>query len=132
MPNITSRYQNEGRFVLDAEVDLSAAAAVVAVRGTNVTCTKTGTGAYQFVFKGTAALKLYEVLFRDAKLNGTPTGAFDARVASVSQATDGSDDITVNVVTLNNAATPAAADVSAACVLDMQLVARVIRMGNPL
>jgi hypothetical protein len=132
MPNITSRFQNEGRFVIEAEADLSAAAAVTATRGTGVTCTKTGVGTYRFRIAGTAALKMYEVLFRDAKLNGTPGTAFDARVSAVSQTTDGTDDILVDVVTLTNAATPAAADVNSACVLSVELRARVVRMGNPL
>lgn len=129
---VNTKFQNEGRWEIEAEADLSAAAAVTATRGTNVSCTKTGTGTYRFTIKGNQAQKMYEVLDRSAKLNGTPATAFNARVTAVAQASDGSDDITVDVTTLTNAATPAAADTTGACVLGIRLVLRTVRMGMPL
>jgi hypothetical protein len=132
MPNITASNQNEAKWEIEAEIDLASNAAVSAVRGTNITATKTGTGAYSMVIKGTAARKMVEILHRDATLQGAPTGAFNARVTGISQATDGSDDITVTLLTLSNAATPAAADVTAACVLSVSLTFRAAKMGNPL
>lgn len=140
MPNISSRNQNEGKWEIEMEADLSAAAAVTATRGTNVVCTKTGVGTYSFVIKGTSALKVHEMLNRDARLSGTPATALFASVTGVSQATDGSDDVTVTVKThsltvsgaLGTAATMSDADTTGACVLSVKLVARVIRMSNPL
>lgn len=122
--------QNEGAWYIEAEADLSAAAAVTATRGTNITCTKTGVGTYNFVLKNTSALNMYEVLNRFADLGGAPATAFWAKVTSIVQAANGGD-ITIAVTTLNNAGTPAAADVTAGCVLSIGIALRTIRMGNP-
>ncbi len=131
MPNTTARNQNPNKWEIEMEADLSAAAAVTATRGENVTCTKTGVGTYNFVIKGTSALKVHATLNRDARLHGTPATAFDARITAITQATDGSDDVTVSVTTLTNAATPAAADTTGACVLSVSLTLQCARMGNP-
>jgi hypothetical protein len=123
--------QNEGKWEIEMEADLSSSAAVTATRGTNVTCTKTGTGTYAFVIKGTTGLKMVEVLGRNAQIHGSPTGAFNARVASMSQSSN-TDDVTINVTTLSNATTPVAADATAACTLSVRVDLRTIKMGSPI
>lgn len=128
--NVTTRYQNEHRWEIEAEVDLSAAAAVTATRGTGIVCTKSSTATYTFVIKGTSALKMYAVLNRDADVYGTPATIARANITSITQATDGSDDITVVVKTTN--ATFVETATTGACTLKLSLVLQVGRMGNPL
>jgi hypothetical protein len=128
--NVTSRNQNEHKWEIEMEADLNGSAAVTATRGTNVTCTKSSTATYTFVIKGNTALKLYEVLHRSTDVNGTPATITRAIVTSITQATDGSDDITVVVKTTNAAFTETAT--TGACTLSVTLIARVGRMGNPL
>lgn len=130
MPNLASVSQNEGTWYIEAEADLSAAAAVTATRGTNIVCAKTGAGTYTFTVKGTQALKMYEVLNRFADLGGAPATAFWAKVTGITQ-TAGTDDVVISVSTLTNAATPAAADVTAGCVMSIGVALRTVRMGNP-
>jgi hypothetical protein len=121
--------QNEGKWEIEMEADLSAAAAVSATRGTNVTCTKSGTATYTFVVKGSSGLKLYEMLHRQADIAGTPATITRAIITSISQATDGSDDLTCVVKTTNAAFTETAT--TGACTLSVQLKVRALRMGNP-
>lgn len=125
-----SKFSNDARMVLEAEVDLSAAAAVTATRGKGVTCTKSSTATYTFVFKGnTHGQKMYAVLNREAKLNGTPASAFDSIVTSVTQATDGSDDITVVAKTTNASLVETAT--TGACTLGVEVVIQTARMDMP-
>lgn len=130
MPNMAARNQNEHKWEIEMEADISAAAAVTATRGTNVTCTKSSTATYTFVIKGTSALKMYAVLFRNATVHGTPAAAFTARVTSITQATDGTDDITVVVIMTNSAGAETAT--TGACTLSVKVDLQVGRMGNPL
>ena len=130
MPTQESKYSNFGRFVLESEVDLNSSGAVTATRGTGVTCTKSSTATYTFVFKGnTHSQKLYEILQRVSKINGTPATITTSIVTSVTQATDGSDDITVVVKTTNAAFTETAT--TGACTLGVILTGRYTRMTNP-
>lgn len=130
MPNVVTRYQNEHRWEIEMEADLSAAAAVTATRGTNITCTKSSTATYTFVIKGTSALRMSAVLFRQTDVSGTPATISRANITSISQATDGSDDITVVVKTTNTTFVETAT--TGACTLSVKLVLQVGRMGNPL
>ena len=131
--NITAKNQNSAKVEVEVEVDLSAAAAVSAVRGDGATATKTGTGTYNVVLKGnTLGSKLVEVLSRAVDLHGTPATAFNARITSITQATDGSDDITIAVTTLSNAATPAAADTTGACQMSISVAFRASKMTSTL
>jgi hypothetical protein len=129
MPNITSKNQNEHKWEIEMEADLSAAAAVTATRGTNVTCTKSSTATYTFVVKGTSGLKVFEVLHRNADVHGTPAAITRAIITSVTQATDGTDDLTIVVKTTN--ATFVETATTGACTLSVQLVCRTARMSNP-
>lgn len=128
MPTMVVVSTNELKVELEGEVDLNSSAAVGAVRGTGLSCTKTGTGTYSVVYNGPGNLKLYEILERQADLVGSPTGAFWAKITSVSQTAnsggEANDPITILISTLNNAATPAATDVTAACTMTFGLVFR--------
>jgi hypothetical protein len=127
--NVSSKNQNEHKWEIEMEADISAAAAVTATRGTNVTCVKSGTATYTFTIKGTTALKMYAVMYRSATLHGTPAAAFTARVTSITQATDGSDDITVVAITTNSAGTETAT--TGACTLSVKVDLQTARMGSP-
>lgn len=130
MPTQESKFSNYNRMVLEAEVDLSAAAAVSATRGVGVTCTKSSTATYTFVFKGnTHGQKMYAVLGRKPIVTGTPTSITGANVTSITQATDGTDDITVVVKTTN--ATWVETACTGACVLTLEVVIQTARMTGP-
>lgn len=130
MPYTESKFSNPNRFVLEAEVDVSAAAAVSATRGQGVTCTKSSTATYTFVFKGnTHGQKMYAVLNRECKLNGAPATITTAIMTSVTQATDGTDDITVVVKTTNAAFVETAT--TGACTLGIEVVVQAARMTGP-
>jgi hypothetical protein len=117
---------------LEAEVDLTAAA-VAATRGAGVTCTKSATATYTFVFKGnTHGQKMYSVLGREARLNGAPATAFNAIITSVTQATDGSDDITVVAKTTNASLVETANTAGAsAATLGICVAIQTARMSGP-
>lgn len=123
MPNLSTIYQNEFRWEIDASTDLSAVGAVGAQRGTNCVWAKTAAGTYTCVVKGTSGLRFVEVLRAGAQLRGAVLAtALDARVSTVVQATDGSDDITVTVLTSNSLG--AAADTTGVITLEMAVVLR--------
>ena len=127
MSTIIAADINEGAMYINAEVDLNASAAITATRGTGVTASKTGTGAYTFTWKGgTRGIKLVEVLTRTCDLSGTPAAAFWGKVTGVSQTVGGTSDgdIVVTVNTLSHAATPAATDTTGACQLSVMLCIR--------
>ena len=124
--------QNEYEWVIRGELDITAGAAVSAIRGTNMTATKNGTGTYDIVVKGTSALKLVELLGRNVGFAGTvPATATGCRVSSVTQ-NSSTDDITITLKTSLNPSTGADTDTTAATTLSFQVVIRVGKMGNPL
>lgn len=131
MSTIIAADVNEGALYFNADVSLSAAAAVGAVRGTGAVCTKTGTGAYLFTWKGLSrGLWLVEVLSRSCDLSGAPATAFWAKITAGPAQTSGgtSDgDITCTVTTLSNAATPVATDTTAACQLSVMFCVRTVK-----
>lgn len=136
---IESKYNVPNRLVFEAEADLSAAGAVTGLRpqggsavttGFGVTCVKSSTATYTFVFKGNNhGQKLQAVVQRDARVNGTPATITTAIVTSVSQATDGTDDITVVVKTTNAAFTET--QTTGACTLGLTLVVMTAKVTNP-
>lgn len=129
MPTQETKYSNDARMVYEAEVDISAAAAVTATRGKGVTCVKSATGTYTFVFKGnTHGQRMFAVLNRDARLNGTYATATGAAVRSVTQNAE-TDDVTVVVMTVNAANAETAT--TGACVLSLELVTQASRMTGP-
>ena len=126
--------QNEGEWTVKGQLDLDTDASILATRGTNMTATKTATGEYTVVIKGTANLKLVEMLQERCNFSGGATaGAIGNRVASVTQASDGTDDITIVMkTTLLAGGVGADTDVTAAVRLNFEVVIRVVKMGNPL
>ena len=127
-----SIYQNEWRWVIEGEIDLSAAAAVSAGRGTDMTFTKTATGTYTAVIKGSKGLKLVEILDRRVTFNGTvPAAATGCRISGVTQDTS-TDDITITIKTMASPTTGADTDTTAATTLSFKVVLRTGKMGSPL
>lgn len=130
--NITTVFQNDHRWQIEGEFDLSAAAAVTAVRGDGMTVTKSATGTYTVVISGVKALKMYEVLNRGVNYFGTaPATALGVRVHSLVQATNGTDDITLVLKTTALPTSGADTDGTAAVGVAFRLVLRKQRMGNP-
>lgn len=125
--------QNEGEWSIRGQIDLSAAAAVTANRGTNQVAAKTATGTYTVTVKGTANLKLVEMLDqRVAFANGAPVTALGCRISSVTQ-TAGTDDIVITIkTTLTAGGSGADTDVTGATTLSYEVVIRIAKMGNPL
>lgn len=124
-------FNNYGEWIIRGQIDLSAAAAVNATRGDNLTTVKTNTGEYTVTLKGTANLKLVETLGQDVHFcNGVPVTALGCRVSSVTQ-TSGTDDI---VIIIKTSATGGGADtnVTGATTLSFTVVIRVAKLGNPL
>ena len=126
--------QNEGEWTVKGQLDLDTDASILATRGTNMTATKTATGEYSVVIKGTANLKLVEMLQERSNFSGAePAGAIGNRVESVTQASDGTDDITIVLkTTLLAGGVGADTDTTAAVTLNFEVVIRVVKMGNPL
>lgn len=126
--NATSIFQNEHRWVIEGQVDLSAAAAVGDSRGTNMVWARTAVGTYTCTVKGTTATRMYEALKASAFLSDAATlaGALEARISGIAQATDGTDDVVITVLTCNE--TGAAADTTAAVTLNIDVVLRTTPM----
>lgn len=101
------------------EVDLSAAAAVTAVRGDSISCTKTGTGTYvvRVSARDQGSPAVFELLHRGAHyVNTTPATALGVKMTTVTVDTTPAtkDDILITLVTTATAGgTGAAADTSA-------------------
>lgn len=140
MPVATAVSANEGKFEIEAEVDLNSSGAITAVRGTNITALKTGTGTYQINYLNRTGIKMYEILSRQSDLVGTPATAFWSKITNVQQlaatnpadtAPDSGGDVVISVTLLSNAATPAAADTTGACTITVGLTFRATRMSNP-
>lgn len=126
--------ENEGEWHIRGEIDLSAAAAVLANRGSNQVVAKTATGTYTVTVKGTQALKLVEILDRRVVFNGTvPATALGCRISSVANGSGvNSDDVVITLKTMASPTSGADTDTTAATTLSFQVVIRTIKMGNPL
>lgn len=125
-----STFNSYARVEVEAQVDLSAAGAVSAVRGDGITCTKTDTGEYTLTLKAGGGLKLVQKL----KAAGTIEDASACATAridivDVDQDAD-SDDVTVVFET--NDGTSAADEDTAALTVNIELVFQSARMSNPL
>lgn len=136
MANVTAKSINEGVLYLEAEADLSAGAAVTAVRGTGFTCARTSAGNYTFTYANPNAEIMTEVLQKGTDLNGTPATAFWAKILTVTQAVASpglqSTPIVITLQTLTNAATPAAADTTGACTLELAIAIRTTKLVSPI
>lgn len=122
MSTVSQETWNVAECAVRCEFDLSAAAAVTATRGDDVVVTKTGTGVYTVRVVGRT---FYEVLKRFAWLSRAAPGTANAQVTSIDL--DGAGDGTgavITVTTLDDFATPAAADVGAASTVSVEVVFR--------
>ncbi len=130
MPNITAVNQNACEWQIKGELDISAAAAVVALRGDNMTPLKTATGTYTVTIKNAGALQLVQLLNRHANYTATvPATALGVRVSTVTQnATSG--DIVITLVTTALPTSGAATDGTAATTIAFQVVIRICQFDS--
>lgn len=126
--------ENEGEWHIRGEIDLTSAAAVSTIRGSNQVAAKTATGTYTVTVKGTQALKLVETLDERVVFARTvPATALGCRISSVANGTGvNSDDIVITIKTMALPTSGADTDTTAATTLSFQVVIRTIKMGNPL
>jgi hypothetical protein len=133
MSNIVGVINNAFTWSLNGELDLSAAAAVVAVRGDNYTATKTGTGTYTIVVKNSGALQLVHLLNREANFTGAtlPATALGVTLTTVTQsATTG--DITITLLTTALPTSGAATDGTAAVTISFGVIIRIGQLNSPI
>lgn len=133
MSVLTGVLNNECTWTISGELDVSAAAAVVAIRGSNLSVTKTGTGQYTIVLKNAGALQLVELLGREANFTGAtrPATALGCCLDTVTQsATTG--DITLILTTLALPTSGAATDGTAAVTIAFAVVVRTCKLVSPI
>lgn len=121
-------------YAIRGEIDLSAAAAVTATRGDDMTSVKNGgAGSYSVTIKGNKGLMLVETLKRHAEFTGgtMPATALGCKVTTVTQ-TAGTNDIVINITTMANPTSGAATDGTAAVTVSFEVVLRHCKMGAPL
>jgi hypothetical protein len=124
--------QNACQYDISGEVDLSAAAAVTATRGDDMTTVKTGTGLYTVTIKGNKGFMLVELLGRDANFTqGKPTTALGVRVSTVTQ-TAGTNDIVITLNTMAAATNGIDTDGTAAVTVAFRVLIRHCKMGAPI
>lgn len=125
--------ENEAEWSIKGQIDLDTDASVLANRGSNQTVEKTATGEYTVTIKGTANLKLVEMLNERCNFSrATPATAKGCRVDDVSQDTS-TDDVTIVLKTTANAeGSGADTDTTGAITLNYEVVIRTAKMGNPL
>lgn len=130
MANTVTTFLNERRMEIEGQIDLSAAAAVSAGRGTGMTFTKTAAGTYTAVIAGAFfAGKLVEILDSSANFSGTvPATALGVRVSSITQDAN-TDAVTITLKTSAQATTGADTDTTAATTISFRCVLRVGKMG---
>ena len=129
----TAVYNNEGSWVIQGELDVTAGAAVSAIRGSNLSAVKGTAGQYLITLKNSGALQLVELLNREANFAGAtrPATALGVCLDTVVQnATTG--DILITVTTLASATSGAATDGTAAVTISFGVVIRYIKLGAPL
>lgn len=132
MSNITGVLNNAFTWTIQGEMDLSAAGAVLAVRGDNFTATKTGTGLYTVVVKNSGALQLVELLGREANFAQTlPATALGVTLLTVTQSTT-TGDITLTITTTALPTSGAATDGTAATTVVFGCVIRIGRLVSPI
>lgn len=133
MSYLTAVINNACTWTVQGELDLSAAAAVVAIRGDNLSATKTGTGQYTVVLKNSGALQVVELLGREANFTSAtrPATALGCALDTVTQnATTG--DISLVITTLANPTSGAATDGTAAVTIAFGTVIRTCKLVSPI
>lgn len=133
MSYLTAVVNNACTWTVQGELDLSAAAAVVAIRGDNMTVTKTGTGQYTVVLKNSGNLQIVELLGREANFTGAtrPATALGVSLDTVTQSTT-TGDITIILTTLALPTSGAATDGTAAVSIAFGAVIRTCRLVSPI
>lgn len=132
MPGPVAIFHNACEYQIRGEFDLSAAAAVTATRGDDMTVVKTGVGAYTVTIKGVKAIKLVELLGRQAEFTGTvPATALGVRIATVTQSA-GTDDIVITINTTANPTSGANTDTTAATTVAFEVTIRNCKMTSPI
>lgn len=129
----TSIVNNVFTWRIEGELDLSAGAAVVAIRGDNMVAVKTATGQYTVTIKNSGALQVVELLNREASFTGTgrPVTALGVTLDTVIQnATTG--DIAILITTLANATSGANTDGTAAVSISFGTTIRIGRVNSPI
>lgn len=103
MPTGVNPNNNYGEYTITGEIDMATGVGgPTAIRGDNMAVARGGVGTVTVTLKGTANIKLIELLNRGVSFAGAaPTLALGCRIASVTQ-TAGTDDI---VITLKTTAT---------------------------
>lgn len=128
----TAIFNNVFSWRLEGEVDLSAAAAVLAVRGDNMTVTRTGPGSYSVVVKNSGALQLVESLNREAAFcGGFPATASGVTMTTVTQSVT-TGDITILLVTTAAPTNGAATDTTAATTIAFGATIRIGKVNSPI
>lgn len=133
MPFITATSQNACSWTIEGELDISAGAAVVAIRGDGLSAVKGTTGQYLITLKNTSALQLVELLGREANFTGAtfPATALGVTMTTVVQnATTG--DITITLVTTANPTSGAPTDGAAAVTVAFECTIRTCKLVSPL
>ena len=133
MSYLTAVVNNACTWTIGGELDVSAGAAVSALRGDNMTAVKTGTGQYTITLKNSGNMQLVELLGREANFAGAtrPATALGVCLDTVTQnATTG--DIAIVITTLANPTSGAATDGTAAVTIAFSTVIRTCKMGAPL
>jgi hypothetical protein len=133
MSTATGIINNLFTWVVQGELDISAGAAVVAIRGDNLSATKTGTGQYTVVLKNSGALQLVQLLGRDANFTGAtrPATALGCCLDTVTQnATTG--DISFVITTLALPTSGAATDGTAAVTIAFGAIIRIGQLASPI
>jgi hypothetical protein len=129
----TGIYNNVFTWRIEGELDLTAGAAVSAIRGDNLSAAKTGTGQYTITLKNSGALQLVELLDREANFSGAtrPATALGVCMDAVTQSTT-TGDITIVLTTLALPTSGAATDGTAAVTISFGLTIRIGKVNSPI
>ncbi len=123
---------NYGEFKITGEVDLaSGTTGVTAVRGDNMTASRTGVGTIVVVLNGSSAIKFIETLNRQVQFSGStaPTTALGCRVHSVVQDAN-TQAISITLKTTATAGGSGAdTDGGSAVTLSFDISLRIMKMG---
>lgn len=129
--NQVQLYNNLSTHVIEGEFDLSAAAAVTAVRGDSIKVTKeaaAGTYTVRLLARSQGSPPLVQIVNRHAELcNGTPAGALGARVMGgiVESTSQFHKDLLFTILTTAGAGNSgAAANTTAAVTVSFRIVIR--------
>lgn len=132
MPTGEAVFQNYATWRIEGSFDLDSSGEVTATRGDGITMGHSGTGLYEATVKGSQGMKVVEVLHAVAGLMDAAVGTVkDVGIKSVAQATDGTDDVTITVRTVD-AAGADVEEAANACTVSFAVVIRCRKMTSTL